>query len=301
MITYSFIIPHKNSPDLLKRCIKTIPRKNNVEIIIIDDNSNPEIVDWNSLNFKKEENITLIQDKTGKGAGHARNIGIKHARGKWILFADADDWYEKSLHNLLDKYEEDESLDLVYLNAHCINDKGKTFSFKINRYIHNYLKGKKYSEPTLRYRVWSPWTRMIKKNLIIENNLSFEETPLANDMKFGIESSFKAKSIEVYSPIVYAYFRPRSGSLTDKKYTTETYMLRLQLKVKLNKFYDNIDYPFKWPLWTALSLRRFKDKKQKESAKEIRKKFLKQIGGYNILSDLYISIKFILAKLLRIT
>ncbi|MDR2475404.1 MAG: glycosyltransferase family 2 protein, partial [Bacteroidales bacterium] len=37
---YSIIIPHKDIPDLLRRCLDSIPYRNDLQIIIVDDNSN---------------------------------------------------------------------------------------------------------------------------------------------------------------------------------------------------------------------------------------------------------------------
>ena len=42
---YSIIIPHKNTPRLLERCLCSIPTWDEIQIIIIDDNSNSESVD----------------------------------------------------------------------------------------------------------------------------------------------------------------------------------------------------------------------------------------------------------------
>lgn len=95
MINYSFIIPHKNSPQLLNRCVNSIPRRDDVEIIVVDDNSDPNVVDWKSFKFDDTRCLTLIQDHSCKGAGNARNVGIDNAHGRWLLFADADDYYEK--------------------------------------------------------------------------------------------------------------------------------------------------------------------------------------------------------------
>jgi len=43
-IIYSIIIPHKNIPELLIRCIESIPSKNDIEIIVVDDNSDSIIL-----------------------------------------------------------------------------------------------------------------------------------------------------------------------------------------------------------------------------------------------------------------
>lgn len=44
MINYSIIIPHKNIPKLLRRCLDTIPRREDVQVIMVDDNSDQEII-----------------------------------------------------------------------------------------------------------------------------------------------------------------------------------------------------------------------------------------------------------------
>ena len=115
----TFIIPHKNCPKLLNRCLDSIPRRDDVEILVVDDNSSPEIVDWNTFQFTNPKCITLIKDHTGKGAGHARNIGIEKAHGKWLLFADADDYYKDGFFDTILKYK-DSDLNVIYFNF-CLN------------------------------------------------------------------------------------------------------------------------------------------------------------------------------------
>lgn len=50
-INYSIIIPHKNTPDLLQYCLDSIPVRDNVLVIVVDDNSDTNKVDFN--NFPK--------------------------------------------------------------------------------------------------------------------------------------------------------------------------------------------------------------------------------------------------------
>ena len=49
MINYSIIIPHKNIPNLLQRCLDSIPNREDVQIIVVDDNSDPNIVDFDKF------------------------------------------------------------------------------------------------------------------------------------------------------------------------------------------------------------------------------------------------------------
>ena len=103
-INYTFIIPHKNIPELLKRCLDSIPRREDIQIIVVDDNSDPDKVDFEHFPGLNEPCVEVYFTKEGKGAGYARNIGLKYARGKWLLFADADDYFLSNVLDVVDEY-----------------------------------------------------------------------------------------------------------------------------------------------------------------------------------------------------
>ena len=95
MFTYTIIIPHKNTPQLLQRCLDSIPIRVDIQIIIVDDFSDSTIVDFNNFPGSNRLNVEIYLTKEGKGAGYARNVGLTKAKGKWILFADSDDFFNK--------------------------------------------------------------------------------------------------------------------------------------------------------------------------------------------------------------
>ena len=103
-INYSIIIPHHNIPKLLIRCLASIPNRKDTEIIIIDDNSSAEIVDFDNFPGKERENTKIFFSKVNGGGGYARNIGVQMAKGDKLIFADADDFFNDNLSDLLDDY-----------------------------------------------------------------------------------------------------------------------------------------------------------------------------------------------------
>ena len=102
MINYTFIIPTRNIPLLLNRCLNSIPLRNDIQIIVVDDNSDPKIVNQDNFPFKNRKNVEVIFNKYSKGAGYARNLGLQLAKGKWLLFPDADDFYVDGFIDILD-------------------------------------------------------------------------------------------------------------------------------------------------------------------------------------------------------
>ena len=117
--TYSFVIPHKNTSSLLKRCISSIPRRRDIQIIIIDDNSNEQNLK-EAEKYAKEKHVDFISLKESKGAGYARNLGISKAEGKWLLFADADDFYSKDFIKTIDLYK-DSNLEILYFSVYSVD------------------------------------------------------------------------------------------------------------------------------------------------------------------------------------
>ena len=110
MINYSIIIPHKNSPELLDRCLASIPKRNDIEIIVVDDysdeNRRPQI-------NREDVDVIYITKEESKGAGHARNVGIEAAAGIWLVFADCDDYYINNAFDKLDAFRETE-YDIIF-------------------------------------------------------------------------------------------------------------------------------------------------------------------------------------------
>lgn len=197
-INYTIIIPHKNIPDLLRRCLASIPRREDIQIIVIDDNSDPDKVDFNHFPGVGESCVEIYFTKEGKGAGFARNVGLNHAQGKWLLFADADDFFDDNFVSVLDKYFY-EDVDIVYFNTRSVDS--KTLNVVKPRSDRSKIirKGK---IDNLRFS-HVPWGKMIRNEFVIKNNLHFEELIASNDSYFSVISGVLAKKISAYDVCVY--------------------------------------------------------------------------------------------------
>ncbi len=91
----SVIIPLYNKEAIIERTLKSVLSQDydDYEVVIVDDGSTDyslQIAKEYQNKYHKLKNIQIVEQKNG-GPSKARNTGVKHAKGEWIVFLDADD------------------------------------------------------------------------------------------------------------------------------------------------------------------------------------------------------------------
>ena len=211
--SFSIIIPHKGIPDLLMRCLKSIPVSEDIQVIVVDDNS----ADADTYSDKYPElsrpYLEFVRTTKGGGAGYARNVGLEHAKGKWILFADADDFYVEDMYDIICSYADSEA-DLIYFKNKAVLSENTSIkadrSSYVNKNIDQYLTDS--DEWPMRTKMYAPWGKMIRRNLIVKNDIRFDETMYNNDVYFSLLTGYYSKIIEVVTRVLYVV-TARSNSL----------------------------------------------------------------------------------------
>jgi glycosyltransferase involved in cell wall biosynthesis len=120
MIDYTIIIPHYNIPRLLRRLLRTIPQREDLQVIVVDDCSPKEALDEMAVLQTEFQNVEWYSTGTNGGGGKARNIGLQHAKGKYLIFADADDFFNLCFEETLDAYK-DTSYDEVLFVTNSVD------------------------------------------------------------------------------------------------------------------------------------------------------------------------------------
>ena len=236
MINYSIIIPHKDIPDLLQRCLDSIPVRSDVEVIVVNDNSDPRKVDFDDFPQWKGNNYQYFLTKEGKGPGYARNVGLDHAKGRWIVFADADDFFTEDFNDLLD-----EMIDAVtevvffdYINV-LSDDVTQQLEERVwfRHFIADYLNGDK-SEFGLRTGFVVPWCKLVKRELIEQNHIRFDEVMWGEDVYFAVQIGYFAQAIDVSGTIGYTV-TSRRGQITENIYqTAKEFRVRMEGHLKVD-------------------------------------------------------------------
>ena len=240
MITYSFVIPHHNTPVLLQRLIDSIPQRDDIEIIVVDDNSD----DDKKANIIRPDVRTIFIDKEHtKGAGGARNVGMDAASGNWILFADADDFYKPKFLEVLDEYKDD-PIDILFFNVVSVNSDTlqpiDSRSKLIRGLIQNY-DGSSERAQELIFLCYTPWRKMQKLSFVRKYGLRFEEIPKGNDVFFTYLTGYFVKEWKVDRREIYTVTYS-SDSMSYNLNRFKSYKNSLLSLRKRSKFFDYIGH-----------------------------------------------------------
>ena len=134
----SVIIPVYNDEKYLSNCIEhiinqTIGFEDNIQIIMIDDNSKDESFNICKEYYKKyPDNIIIkkLEENSGSG-GKPRNIGISYATGKYLMFSDADDFFDEKAFEIMYNAIEDKNADFIISNWNYTDIDGKPFAVPV--------------------------------------------------------------------------------------------------------------------------------------------------------------------------
>ena len=115
MIKLSVVIPVYNQEDLIVRAIGSVPKRDDVEIIVVDDGS----IDNTSANIfenleKFNKNIRMVVFKENQGVANALNAGLELIEGEYYMALGSDDYfYTDRLNDFIDN-DLNDKVDMVY-------------------------------------------------------------------------------------------------------------------------------------------------------------------------------------------
>lgn len=244
-INYSIVIPHYNIPDLLQRALDSIPQRDDIEVIIVDDMSDQEVMDFDHFPGLNRPNTTCIFPKQKGYAGVSRNISISKARGKWILCVDADDFLLPNAFEAIDRYK-DSDADVVVFKAESrmsddLTKKGNRYhATQLSDYINECLEGKRTANDVV-FSVWAPWCKLVKRQMLIDNIIKFPTIPCSEDIMWSAEVAVCCQKAEVCGDYIYC-LTEREGSLTDDSHLIQHSKWGIKLLSERNRYLHKHHY-----------------------------------------------------------
>ena len=236
---YSIVLPYRDKYELFLKAIDSIPDRDDIQIIVVDNAIEPLTKD--QIPAKDYAHVEYFNSSTTKGAGCARNVGLQHVKGKYIIFLDADDYFTAEAFPAFDNYLE-KSFDIVFFRADSISliDGSQSNRHEtINQIVSSYkVSG---NDDLLRYKFVNPIAKMLRAEFVISKNIQFDEIPVSNDMWFSIMTGYAAKKVTADNAVVYMITAGDKGSSLTRMMTKENWFIRYQVQVKINKFLKSVD------------------------------------------------------------
>lgn len=251
----SLIIPVYNVEKYLEETLNSVinQRFSDYEVILVDDGS----VDRSGLICDKfaavHENIKVIHKENG-GQSSARNLGIKAAKGEFLAFLDSDDiicdryYFESVSKKMVTDTDVIHFRYYKYFSPDSISDCGISMSgldgLEKNDVLHELVKRDAF--------FCSCWSKCVRRSLIVDNNLYFDENLSCEDMDWYFSVIEKVQHIEVVDkPFVYYRQRPNSVTASFKPESIDGFIYTVE---KWEKIFQRIDDPrLKETLLSALA------------------------------------------------
>lgn len=208
----SVIIPVYNSEKYLKACLDSVINQTlkEIEIICVDDGSTDSSLEILKEYASKDKRLRVITQKN-QGVSVARNSGICHAKGEYILFCDADDKYKSNLCSVIASVIDKEGKDIIaYGHENYVDGELEDIDYK------NISKIKKANtlENWLNLQVYI-WEKAFKRSFIEKHNIKFPVgIKNAEDLIFCLLTYFSGAQYSLIESALYEYQKERKGIST---------------------------------------------------------------------------------------
>lgn len=184
-----------NQEELIIRALNSVPKRNDIEVLIINDcstdNTLNAVNEW--INNNKEVYVRVINNEKNLGIGLTRNVGYDNAQGEYIHSLDSDDYlYTEEYNKVIDMLD---GTDIVYINLQTNN--GTIFNVDANTQSF-YCAG---------------IARFIRKEFLGTSRCP--DIRACEDLYLNEEIQARPHTDNFTGIIAYHYNHPREGSLCD--------------------------------------------------------------------------------------
>lgn len=186
MAKISVIIPVYNREKTIKRAIDSVIGQldENTELVIVNDGSTDKTEEIIKEQVEKCGKDISYYKKENEGVASARNFGIEHSKGEYIIFVDSDDYVSPNLIKTLNIYL-DKGIDIIKYKATHVDSDGQAIR-RIDGPVFDNVTGEKAFKELAFSDILmdSPCLYAFKRELFTQNNLFFKRGTYHED--FGL-------------------------------------------------------------------------------------------------------------------
>ena len=293
----SVIIPIYNAEKYIHYSLRSVQNQKmkEIEIIIIDDNSNDDSIKIVQKYMEEDKRIKLIENKNNRQILFSKSIGALNSKGKYIIELDQDDMFIRDdAFDII--YNESEKNDLDYLSFKYISAKNV---FKEAKFINNFIKDKNIiiKQPYLKYSMFKTnncllWGHLIRADLY--KKVIYHLWPIIINYKIIFQEDFLitffilifAERFKKIEKNIFFHFHNRESASKDYE---NNYDYFLSVIFAGNIFYDYYFDSFPEDIEIIMNYIGYISKHLKK-AKKLYSSFFNYLFG-KILSNFYLPLK----------
>lgn len=220
MVDVSVIMPVYNVENHLRKSIESIIQQThqNIELILVNDGSTDNSGKICGEYQTRDQKVRVFHQKN-KGPGLARNAGIENANGKYIYFADPDDYLEQELIAQNVKIAEEKQSDIVIFGfvEERLTGSQKIETVKLPADLELYSKDqiREEFEKIYSFHPYALWNKLYKKEFLLSQDCFFSDQRVGQDALFNLMVYRSAARI-VTNPAPFYHYVFREGSAINK-------------------------------------------------------------------------------------
>jgi CDP-glycerol glycerophosphotransferase len=203
----SVIVAAHDVEPYLERCLASIPDRDDVEVVVVDDGS----ADGTAAVAAAHDRVRLVHHDTARGPGLARNAGVAVATGEHVWFVDGDDWLlEGAIEAVLPRVADVDVLLVDHVRTYPSGRVAPSSSRPLLQRAPS-APFTLAAWPALVDVLHVPWNKIVRRSLVVP----FSDAPVYEDVAFTFGVLRRAERIAVLAePPVYSYRTARPGALT---------------------------------------------------------------------------------------
>lgn len=219
----SIIVPVYNVEKYLARCMNSLLSQTykELQIIVVNDGSTD-----NSLMILQsytDPRIIIINKENG-GLSSARNVGIKHATGKYVTFIDSDDWIHPNTISSMVAAAEKYGADIVDVQYKIVHEKRDAFNKNEEEIINVYHGEDCNSQLYLNYVPNFAWGKLyLRERMFKDDSIRFPEGRLYEDDATAYMFMKRCRTLVTLRGIGYYYYFIRINSIVHTKSLKHAY------------------------------------------------------------------------------
>ena len=238
-MSLSIVIPIYNVANYLEQCLDSVVEENHFEgeVVCVNDGSTDASPDILERYAAKYNNIKVVNQKN-QGLSSARNTGIEHATGDYILFLDSDDYLlPEAIKHVQKAIDAHPKVDVV-----CCNVLSDGIDLHFPKYM-QFADGTGvefcdyfYSKRHFAY-LSEAWHYVCRREFLQQNDIQFKYGYLHEDEDFSPRILLKAQNVALMPEPIIFYRVKREGAISSnirEKNLTDT----LQIVRDLNVYYQ---------------------------------------------------------------